>query len=138
MARKTLTFVATEGRDEGKTYLITEKSAFAAEHWAMRVAMAAMAAGVNLPDKDHLQGVGGIVTLSLSLMARIPWETAKPLLDEMLECVEAIPDPKKPFIKRVLVDSDIEEVATLATLRKEIIGLHTDFFGNAAKSISGE
>ena len=138
MPRKSTTFIATYGRDKDKQFLLTEKSAFAAEKWAMRVTMAAMAAGVEIPDKSELHGAGGLIAIALNLLARIKWETAEPLLNEMMECVEVLPDPTKAHVKRQLFDSDIEEVQTLVMIRKEIIDLHTDFFSSAAKSTTGE
>lgn len=138
MARKTLTFTAQNGRDKGKQYLITEKSAFAIEQWAMRVLMSAIAGGVEFPDGTELQGAAGLASVGFNALAKIKFEEAKPLLDEMMECVEFIPDPAKPFIKRGLFDGDIEEVTTIIQLRKEIFNLHVDFFTNAAKSNSDE
>lgn len=138
MSRKQSTFIATHGRDEGKHFLITEKDAFSAEKWAMRVTMAAMAAGVEVPDKSELQGAGGLISLALNLLARVKWETAEPLLDEMMQCVEFIPDPLKPFVKNAFLSTAIEEVQTIVELRREIIALHTDFFTRAETLTTGE
>ena len=138
MARKELTFVGTVGRDKGKKYLITEKSAFAIEQWAMRVLMAAIAGGVEFPDGTELQGAAGLASVGFNALAKIKFEEAKPLMDEMMECVEFIPDPSKTHVKRKLFDGDIEEVKTILQLRKEIFNLHVDFFTNAVKSTSGE
>ena len=51
MARKVSNYTVTkEGRDLGKTFVITEMPASRAEAWATRALLALMAGGVELPD----------------------------------------------------------------------------------------
>jgi hypothetical protein len=54
---------------------------------------------------------------------------AKPLFDKMMDCIQINPSPK---VTRALIDDDIQEVATLLRLRKEILTLHLSFFTAAA------
>ncbi|MNL82434.1 hypothetical protein D3C87_2098140 [compost metagenome] len=49
-------------------------------------------------------------------------------------CVQIQPSPS---VVRPLIDDDIEEVATLFHLRKQVLGLHMDFSTAAAPSTSG-
>lgn len=126
MARKTATIkIDAQGRDFGKTFVITELSALAAEEWAGRALFAMMNAGVEIPDNIAKAGLAGVAALGIASLTKISFDAAKPLLDEMLECVQIQPSPK---VTRSLIDDDIEEVATLLTLRKEVFNLHLSFF----------
>ncbi|PXW42173.1 hypothetical protein DET57_114165 [Klebsiella oxytoca] len=127
MARKeiTITMPETSGRDAGKVFLIREKSADEVEWWAMRVLLALGGSGVDIPDDIASRGAVGIAIEGLSLLMKIPPAEAKPLLDEMMSCVEISPGPD---VRRALVKEDIEEVTTRFALRKEILNLHVGFF----------
>ena len=66
-------------------------------------------------------------------LLKIPFDAAKPLLDEMMGCVQIVPSAN---IKRPLIEDDIEEVKTRLLIRKAIWDLHMDFFLDADKSTS--
>jgi hypothetical protein len=130
MARKTIKYLVNdEGRDKNKLFIITEMSARTAESWAVRALMALLKNNIEVPSE----------TMSMAMMAEVgfkaigglEWGVAKPLLDEMLDCVKIVPDPQKPYVTRSLIDEDIEEVKTLMNLRLEVWNLHTDFFRSA-------
>jgi hypothetical protein len=59
-------------------------------------------------------------------MGGLPWEVAKPLMQEMMACVQIQPGPDPKIIRRMIPD-DIEEVATRLRLRDEVINLHLGF-----------
>jgi hypothetical protein len=133
--RKTLTITVTaEGRDQGKAFLLTEMPAAQAEEWGARALLALMRSGVEVPENIASIGLAGVAVLGIRALSGLEWSLAKPLFDEMWTCVQIIPNPAKPEVVRNLVDSDIEEVKTRLFLRKEIIGLHVDFFTDAAPS----
>ena len=133
MARKETTFVAETGRDLGKQFLITEMSASQAENWAFQVILAVGNAGIEIPEGLASQGMSGLMAIGYMNLLKIPFDAAKPLLDEMMNCVQIIPSAN---IKRKLVEEDIEEVGTRLQLRKAIWNLHMDFFLNESKSTS--
>ena len=136
MARKTVTYkVDSEGRDHGKVFLLTEMSAAKAESWAMRVLLALIANNVNMPDNYEELGMAGLAEVGLKGISGLKWEVAEPLLAEMLEGIEIIPDPAKTHVKRPIVESDIEEVVTRLKLRMEVFNLHVDFSLAAVQSI---
>lgn len=135
MARKEKTVVIeAEGRDKGKHFVLTEMSAVKGEAWAMRALLAIARGGVDLPEGVQQMGLAGIAVVGVQQLGKINYAEAEPLLAEMLGCVQAIPDPARPMIRRALVEDDTEEIPTLLHLRKEILGLHLDFFTNAALS----
>ncbi len=135
MARKQITLtIGAEGRDKGKVFILTELSAYEAEEWAGRALFSLMNAGVEIPDNIAEAGLAGVAAMGMKAIAKLPFESAKPLLDKMMDCVQIQPSPN---VTRELMSGDVEEVATLFTLRKKVLGLHLDFFTAAAPSISG-
>lgn len=134
MPRKQATVnIDTQGRDFGKVFIITELSAMEAETWAGRALFAMINAGVQVPDSIAGSGLAGVAALGLSSLSKVSFEAAKPLLDEMLTCVQIKPSAN---VTRALIGDDIEEVSTLLTLRKEVFNLHLSFFTAAEKSTS--
>jgi hypothetical protein len=126
--RKTSTYTETaDNRDKGKVFKIEEMSADQAEAWALKAFFAIMNAGIELPDEVADLGFAGIATAGLKALGKVDYETARPLLDEMMTCVQIIPDPAKPNVARALFPGDIEEVATKLKLRKAVFDLHVAF-----------
>lgn len=139
MARKIANVTITsDGRDKGKVFLVTEMSSERGESWAMRVLLALMGNNVEMPENFEELGMAGLAELGMRALSGLKWDTLNPLLSEMMECVQAIPDPKKTHVARALVESDIEEIATRLTLRVEVWKLHMDFLGAVAPSLSGK
>lgn len=133
MARKEASFVADTGRDKGKQFLITEMPASQAESWAIKAILAVGKAGIEIPENIASQGMAGLLAVGYMNLLKIPFEAAKPLLDEMMSCVQFIPSSN---VKRPLIEDDIEEVQTRLLLRKAIWNLHMDFFLGESKLTS--
>jgi hypothetical protein len=132
--RKTEIYVVTaEGRDKGKTFIITEMPAVRAEKWALRALLALAHAGVDIPDDARTAGMVALAHAGLKALNNLQFAEAEPLFDEMWTCVQVMPDPKNPNILRPLMmvgieGDDIEEVSTIWELRMRIFNLHTAFF----------
>jgi hypothetical protein len=138
MARATLNYKVTdEGRDKDKVFVLTELPASKAESWAMRAILALMAGGVELPEGFDRMGMAGMAEVGIKALSGLKWEVAEPLLAEMWQCVQIMPDPSKTHIIRNLIEEDIEEIATRVKLRAEVWKLHTGFLKAVAPSISG-
>lgn len=133
MARKELYYTETTGRDAGKVFYIREMSATQAEWWAIRAGMAMARSGVELPENFADMGIAAMAGTGLKMVSQIPPNEAKPLLDELMECVQCVPDSSNQNIKRRLIDDDIEEIATRLKLRAEVFKLHVDFLKAAAQ-----
>jgi len=132
--RKTITLtIDAEGRDKGKTFLITEMPARQAEEWALRALSAMTRAGIDIPPNILSAGLVGLATFAFRSFASMAFSDMKPLADEMMACVQVIPDPGRPEVKRGLVDTDTEEVATRLRLKQEVFELHTGFFALVAR-----
>lgn len=132
--RKTEIFVVpTDGRDKGKRFLITEMPAMKAERWAYRALLALAHSGADLGEGALAGGMGAVAQAGFRALQKLNFEDARPLLDEMWDCVQVIPDPKNPEFLRPLVmnemeGDDIEELETLWMIRERVFRLHTDFF----------
>lgn len=134
MARKeTFITIDTNGRDQGKVFYIKEMAASQAEWWAMRALMAMGRGGVEIPDNLRSMGMAAMAVEGLKAVSKIPPEEARPLLDELMMCVQAVPNPADKSVVRPLIESDIEEVATRLNLRAEVFKLHVDFFATAGR-----
>jgi len=130
MARKTKTLripIADGNRDGGKTFLITEMSAAQSEKWAVRALGAVANSGLDIPADVLAMGMGALVAVGFRGLLTMGFDEAEPLLDEMMDCVVIVPDPKNPSVVRPVDDEDIEEVTTRLVLRSEVWELHTGF-----------
>jgi hypothetical protein len=132
--RKSVYTVQTEGRDKGKSFLITEMPADQAERWATRALIALANAGTKLPDGVLDAGMAGVASmagvfvLSLRTLQGLSYDAVGDLLDELMGCVQFQPMAGAP--PQVLFpgeNSQIEEVRTRLQLKWEVLQVHTDF-----------
>ena len=129
MARKTAKTVIGEdgGRDKGKCFLITEMPASKAEKWATRALLLLSRSGIDFPEDMLGSGMAGIAVYGLRALPMLNFHEAEPLLDEMWDCLQIIPDPAHPNVTRTLIEDDIEEISTRIKLRTEIFNIHVSF-----------
>lgn len=127
---------AAWGRDQGKAFFLTEMPATKAEKWAMRLFLALKGSESQIPIEVKSLGMVGVAIIGLNviLRANVKFEDLEPLLDEMWDCVEAIPDQSNATHTRKLLPGEIQEVSTLAWMRSQILELHTGF--SCADSLS--
>lgn len=130
-------FPGTRNRDKDKIFRLTEWPAARAENWGARMLMAANRGGGEIP--LDLAGIGmeGVAILGINTFLRgnVDQAIVLPLLDELLQCVTFVRDPKHPEIATPITsDDDIEEVATRVWLRGEVLSLHLGFSVGAALS----
>lgn len=128
MRKEATVVISAEGRDKGKIYRLKEMSASQAEAWGTRLLLALSRAGVEVPEGFFSMGLAGVAAMGLRAMGGLSWEVAKPLLDEMMGCVEIQPGPDQPMVvRKIMTEDDIEEVATRLLLRDEVLKLHVNF-----------
>ena len=138
MARHTKIWkVEEDGRDKGKSFLITEMVSSKGERWAYRALLALINNNVQLPDGFERTGMAGLAQVGMQGFSGLPWHLAEPLLLEMMDCVQYLPDYPKFNLPRPLEEdaNDIEEVATRIQLRWEVIKLHVDFSERVIQSL---
>ena len=135
MGRKTKVVVVPEppageeDRDAGKRFLVTEMPPLRAEKWANRALLALVQGGAEIPDEIAKAGMAGIARMGLQALSGLRWETVEPLLDELLTCVQFMPNLQDDRVVRPLRDEagDLEEVSTIYLLRAEAFKLHVGF-----------
>lgn len=135
--RKTATYTATDGRDKGKLFLITEMSAAQGESWAMRALLALIKTNAEIPEDFTQLGIAGLAELGFKALSGLDWIVLEPLLNEMFRTIEIVPDPKNTAIRRALEDqaNDIEEISTRLKLRLEFWKLNLGFLAAVAPSL---
>ena len=122
--RKTQTVTITApGRDEGKTFLLTEMPASQAEQWAIRAVFAMGKSNVDIPMDAVYAGWAVVATVGLKALLGAPYDEARPLLDEMMACIQSVQESGT----RPLIESDIAEISTRMFLRDEVFRLHANF-----------
>lgn len=124
--REATVVIDAEGRDRGKIFRLTELPAEQGEEWATRLLLALGKSGVDVPEGIFAMGMAGIAAVGIRAMGNLPWEVAKPLMQEMMACVQIQPGPDSKIVRRLIAD-DIEEVSTRLRLRDEVIQLHMGF-----------
>jgi hypothetical protein len=119
------------GRDAGKVFRLTEMSATRAEDWGMRAVMAMTRAGNGLEDGILSLGMAAVARVGIKAFFSMQFVEAKPLMDELMACVQIKPDRSKPFF-RDLIEDDIEDPMTRLRLKSDVLELHTGFSVAAA------
>lgn len=139
--RNTKTVVITQdGRDKGKRFLLTEKSAWDTERWAIRALQVAVRAGVEMPegmDRGGAQALYAIAgTAALRIMAMGDVNEALALVSELHDCIQIVRDPSRPEAATfpIMVETDIEEISTLVELQREVVMLHVGFLPQGSTS----
>lgn len=130
--------IEDKGRDQGKLFVIREMPAEQGEAWAARAILAIMAGGVELPENFETLGMAGLASLGIRSIAALRWEIAKPLLDEMFDCIQIVPDKKKTHVSRDLIEDDVEEIPTRYKLRLEWWKLHMGFLTAVLPSLGDQ
>lgn len=132
MSRKTKEIIieradgAPANRDAGKTFLITEKPAIQAKKWSDRFFAAMDTKQMFVPPGISALGMVGVYMIAVNTLSGAPWGDVEHLMDELLECIQYVPEP--PLLPRKLVsETDFEEIHTINRLQWEVIALHGNF-----------
>ncbi|WP_368937584.1 hypothetical protein [Proteus terrae] len=125
MSLKTKTITIEKGRDEGKTFVITEMPITKADNWAMRALFAIANGGIDIEGINPNMGMLGMAQVAIKALSGIKPDVGIPLLDELLECVQVLPSSGNA--RALIIDSDIKDLSTMFTLRKEVLSIHIDF-----------
>lgn len=129
MARKiSRVTISAEGRDKGKTFVITELSADQGERWAIRLVQGLIQSGANISEDALHAGMAGIAAVGIGAIGGVSWATLEPLLNEMFDCIQYEHKPNLP-LQSIFpgVNSQIEEMATRVSLRLAWMELHLGF-----------
>lgn len=150
MARKTKTLVIESGRDQGKSFLITEMPVTRADKWANTALLAMLRGGVDVSDvnfplivdtitsKDDapkIDPMGGMLELAritIAGLGNVTETVGQELLDQLInDCAQVI--SSGGVVRQMLsIDDEIEDLKTLWMLRKESFLLHIDFLADGS------
>ncbi len=147
--RKDKTITIEGGRDDGRKFYIKEMGALKTEKWASKAIVALLSTGIDIPGLDESDGIEGLMKLDPKSIANalltgmlkgLKYDVFEPLLDEMLSCMYYQSDLSKEMLTVENIDTYIEDVKTILTLRKEVITLHVgfDIAGKISNSLQSE
>lgn len=120
--------ITAEGRDKGRRYFVTEMPAVKFARWVTRAVFSIQKGGGNVPANVLEEGFAGLVAFGLQAIASCSFADAEPLLDELMDCVQFLPDPKSREPRPgKLMSNEVDEWMTFFTLRREVIELHLGF-----------
>ena len=138
MARKVETIIVSdEGRDKGKTFIITEMPALDGERWATTALSLLSNSGLNLPRGAENSGMAGLAASPLGGLPALK-ALQDPSLDAWWECVKYQHAPNQ-MSQKIFPGSacQIEEIPTVNLLRMKVLEMHTGFFSPENPSITG-
>ena len=124
MSLKTKTVTIEKGRDKGKKFEITDMPVAKIDNWAMRVLLALAGAGVEVAEAN--EGMMGLAKVAFAALGKVPPAIAIPLMDELLECVQFVPNGGSPRPLDLEL-GDVQDFTSIWILRKEVFNLHIDF-----------
>lgn len=151
MARKTKTLVIDSGRDQGKSFLITEMPVTRADKWANTALLAMLRGGVDIggvdfaliadtlqkkegdaPKIDPMGGMLEIARVSIAGLGNVTETVGQELLDQLIDdCAQVI--SSGGVVRQMLsIDDEIEDLKTLWMLRKESFLLHIGFLADGS------
>ena len=149
MARKTKTLVIESGRDQGKSFLITEMPVTRADKWANTALLAMLRGGVDVgnvnfgliadtigvgdaPKIDPMGGMLELARITIAGLGNVTETVGQELLDQLIDdCAQII--SSGGVVRQMLsIDDEIEDLKTLWMLRKESFLLHIDFLADGS------
>ena len=156
MARKTKTLVIESGRDQGKSFLITEMPVTRADKWANTALLAMLRGGVDVgsvnfgliadtlqkkegdaPEIDSMGGMLELARITIAGLGNVTETVGQELLDQLInDCAQVI--SSGGVVRQMLsIDDEIEDLKTLWMLRKESFLLHIDFLADGSSQTQG-
>ena len=130
MPRKTTRITITEdGRDKGKSFVLTELPADQAERWFIRALFAMAKSDADITPEVIAGGAASFAAWGLPALLQADYNEVEPLLAEMWSCVQYSHAPNIPLQSiSEGINSQIEEVSTRFALRLAVMQLHLGFF----------
>src|SRR5690242_1682736 len=88
--------ITAEGRDKGKTFILTEMPADQGERWALRALLALTNTGAAIPEEALGAGMAGRAAVGIQALGMLNSIQVQPLLDELWPtCVRIVPPNEK-------------------------------------------
>lgn len=127
--RKEKDFDATEERDKGKKFKITEMPAEQAFDWGIRAILAMAKSGVDIPSDIASQGMAGVAAVMVRTVGGLEFMTVRDLRKELMGCVKIYVQPgtNNLHVRPITGQDDIEEPQTIYQLCIATLELHLGF-----------
>lgn len=122
--------ITSEGRDKGKTFILTEMPADQGERWALKALLALTNTGAAIPEEALGAGMAGLAAVGVQALGMLNATQVQPLLDELWPtCVRIVPPNEKLLPQEIIsgINSQIEEVKTRTEIYWALFKLHTGF-----------
>lgn len=132
--------ITSEGRDKGKTFILTEMPADQGERWALKAILALTNTGAAIPEEALGAGMAGLAAVGVQALGMLDSAQVQPLLDELWPtCVRIVPPNEKLMPQEIIpgANSQIEEVKTRLEIYRALLKLHTGFSMPAELPTSG-
>lgn len=147
--------ITLQDGDRVLTFAVKQMSAWDLERWIYRAAVqVARANGEDIAAKSIADAQRAVQSLShdkgsaegaawiVKTIGGLDYEAAMPLLDELLNCCQLIPDASNPTMRlsltKATVDGNISSPFTLTRLRVEAAKLNFSFFGAGPTTATAE
>jgi hypothetical protein len=120
-------------RDNGGVFNLVEMPAEQAADWFMRAMQFLVRSGTEVPPHIFEAGPAGFFAMgigtALAGLSKAPWFEVKPLLAELLGCVESYQAPggSAPIRGWEVIKTQIQEPATIFLLYEEVVSLSLGF-----------
>jgi hypothetical protein len=142
MRHKKEVHITESGRDEGKTFILTEMPAEQGEGWALRAMELLEKSGFIVTGQKE-NGMAGLAITARPFTLETARALQDPSLDAMWQYVQFQPKgdgPKLPPPQRLFSGDDcqIQEWTTRLKLRVAFVELHTGFFSREKAQTSGQ
>lgn len=111
-----------QGRDHGKSFLLTEMSAWDATMFGAKALLVLTNSGATVPDST--MGMAGLAVAGMQALEKLSFAQLEPLLKELIQCVQYVHKPGHPPQD---ARENIEEPSTYLTLFRAVFALHTGF-----------
>jgi hypothetical protein len=124
MARKEkLVTIDDEGRDNGRTFVLTEMDSWEATVLTAKIAHALAVSGIDIP--AIAKNPEGLAEAGIRLMMYIAPQVGVPIMEQVKDCIQCT-TPKGATVP-MIEDNKPQEIRTWFTLFKEIFYLHLGF-----------
>ncbi len=121
--------IKLEDRGQDLTFRIEEMPATRLESWIIRAVLLLAGAGLaEAPGRFDLKEAGAFLAeKGLSVLGRVDYDQAKPLLDELLGCCHRVVGKAEERISPANIDDHIKDVGNLFRLKAEALKVNLGF-----------
>lgn len=122
--------ITSEGRDKGKTFLLTEMPADQGERIANRIVFALLNTGAAIPEEALGAGWAALAAVGIQAIGMLKADDVQAVLDDVWPlCVRYSPPNEKLMPQEIIpgINSQIEEVKTRYEIHMALWKLHTGF-----------